>query len=307
MSLPLFWRKCQASPSSVHCGQAVLFNSGILYGGGAGVGDNKRRIIRFDLFKSKWEEFSLYLYEDFSMSVVLGKLIVVGGYDTNKDEYSSRVSEWREVGCNWVRIQGSPLPTPRADVAAIDYKKWLIVAGGFNGAPLDRVDILDCDTYGPWHTLNMPLPEPAYALQSAFYQDPSNGTALWYLVSTNRSCGLNRRRPVFFISLSNLLERHGTWAVLPDPPLSNSGVATVRGHLLTVGGRDQHGCRKDVHMFFFGTNEWLKVSELQYPRHSVSCVPLTNLKSKAKFVVLGGQDEEEEYSCKVDQYNINFG
>lgn len=304
VTVPLFWKKCQQSLSSVHCGQAILYNSSILYGGGAGVGDNKRRIVRFDLLKAKWEEFSLYLYEFFTMGVVLGKLLVVGGYDTSKDEYSNRLSEWREVGCNWVRIQGSPLPTPRADAVAQGYKKWLIVAGGFNGAPLDRVDILDCESYGQWHTLSMPLPEPAYALQSAFYQDSSTGTALWYLMGTSRSCGLSRRRPVFFISLTNLLERRGSWAVLPDPPLSNPGAVTVRGHLLAVGGHDQHGCKKDVHMFFFGTNEWLKVSELQYPRHSVSCVALSNQKSK--FVVLGGRDEEEEYSCKVDQYNINF-
>lgn len=302
VSLPLYWKKCLPTPSSVHCGQCVLYGSSILYGGGAGVGDNKRRILRFDLLKSKWEEFSLYLYEYFSMGVVLGKLLVVGGYDAVRDEYSNRLSEWREVGCNWVRIQGSPLPSPRADAVAIGYKKWLIVAGGFSSSPLDRVDILDCETFGQWHTLNSPLPEPAYGLQSAFYQDASSGVALWYLISTSRGCGLSRRKPVFFISLTHLIERRGTWAVLPEPPLSNSGAVTVSGYLLAVGGRDQHTCKKDVHMFFPGTNEWLKVSEIQYPRHSCSCVPLSN----KKFVVVGGMDEEMEYSCRVDQYNITF-
>lgn len=304
MSVPLFWKRCQPSLSSVHCGQAILYRSGILYGGGGGVGDNKRRIVRFDLLKSKWEEFSHYLYEQFAMGVVMGKLLVAGGYNAVKDEYSNCLSEWRDVGCNWVRIQGSPLPTARADAVVQGYKKWLIIAGGFNGIkPISSVDILDCDSYGQWHSLNMPLPEPAYALQSAFYQDQS-GTALWYLMGTNRGCGLSRRRPVYFISLTNLLEKRGSWAVLPDPPLSNSGAVTVRGHLLAVGGRDPHGCKRDVHMFFFGTNEWLKVAELQYPRHSVSCVTLSNQKSK--FVVLGGQDEEEEFSFRVDQYNLNL-
>lgn len=265
------------------------------------MGDSKRRIVRFDLLKSKWEEFSLYLYESFTMAVVLNKLLVVGGYDAVKDEYSNRLSEWREVGCNWVRIQGSPLLVPRANAVAIGYKKWLIVAGGFDGGPLDRVDILDCENFGQWHNLGIPLPEPAYALQSAFYQD-SSGAALWYLTSTNRGCGINQHKPVFFISLTHLIEKRGSWVVLPEPPLSNSGVVTVRGHLLAIGGQEQRAAKKDVYMFFFGTNEWLKVSEIQYPRHSCSCVPL----SDKKFVVMGGFDEEAEYSCRVDQYNITF-
>jgi hypothetical protein len=302
----MYWKKCQPSLSSVHCGHAVLYNYGILYGGGGGFGDNKRKIIRFDLNKAKWEDFSFYLYEHFAMGVVMGKLLlVVGGYNTAKDEYSNQLSQWRNTGCNWVRIQGSPLPTPRADAVVQGYKKWLIAAGGFNGEPLDRVDILDCESFGQWHSLHMSLPRPAYALQSAFYQDQS-GTALWYLMSTSRGCGLSGKRPVYFISMTNLLEKRGSWAELPDPPLSNSGAVTVRGHLLAVGGRDPHGCKKDVHMFFFGTNEWLKVAELQSPRHSVTCVNLSSVKSK--FVVLGGgsEDEEEDFSCKVDQYDINI-
>ncbi len=237
------------------------------------------------------------------MAVVMEKLLVVGGYNAMKDEYSNRVSEWREVGCNWVRIQGSPLPIPRADAAAVGYKKWLIVAGGFNGNPLDRVDILDCENFGQWHSL-LSLPEPVYSLQSTFYHDTSrsNGVALWYLVGTNRGSGLKRRKPVFCVSIPQLIEGRAYWSIIPDPPLTNSGAVTVRGHLLAVGGSDQQP-KKDVHMYFPGTNEWLKVSEIQYPRHSCSCVALTN----KKFVVVGGgEGVEEEYSCKVDQYTISF-
>jgi len=138
-------------------------------------------------------------------------------------------------------------------------------------------------------------------LQSTFYQDFSgHGTALWYLMSTSR--GITKRKSVFFISLPSLMEKHGSWAVLPGPPLSNSGIITVRGHLLAVGGQEQRSPKKDVYMYFFGTNEWLKVSEIQYPRHSCSCLAL----SDKKFVVMGGQDEEQEFSCKVEQYNITL-
>ena len=289
----------------MHCGQCVLFGSNLLYGSGSGTGDNKRRILKFDIHTGRWDIFSVYLYEHFSMSVVMGKLLIVGGYDSIKDRYSDRVSEWSERGYNWVCISGSPLPTPRADAVTVGFKKWLIVAGGFNGVPLDKVDLLDCDGFGQWYSLTS-LPKPAYAMQSAFFYDTAQGNemALWYLMSTSRGCGLNRRRPVYFVRLHNLIERRGSWTVLPDPPLINSGAVTVKGHLLAVGGSDKHSAKKDIHMYFPGTNEWLKVAVLQYSCHSCSCAPLSD--KNTKFIVVGGQGEGEEYLCKMVQYNITL-
>lgn len=233
------------------------------------------------------------------MAVVKDKLLLIGGYDSLKDEYSSRVSEWKDA--NWSNMQDNPLPTPRSDAVAVGYKSWLIVAGGFNGKPLDRVDILDLDNFGQWHSL-APLPEPAYALQSCVFRNTSraNGITLWYLMNTSRGCGLDHRKPVFSVSLKHLVEGRGAWATLPDPPLNNSGAVTIKGHLLAIGGQDQHATKKDMHMYFHGTNEWLKVGELQYARHSCSCVAL----SDNKFVVVGGKDEENEYSCRVYQYDV---
>ena len=237
------------------------------------------------------------------MAVVMSKLYIIGGYNVVKDEYSSRVSEWSDIGSNWVAVSGDPLQTPRADAVAIGYRKWLIIAGGFNGVPLNTVECIDCETFSSSYVLPS-LPEPAYAMQSAIYHDTSrsNGVAIWYLMRTGKGCGLDGRRPVFSVSLPHLIEKRTTWSVLPDPPLSNSAPVTVRGHLLAVGGRDQHACKKDIHMYFPGTNEWLKVADIQYPRHSCSCIPL----SDKKFVVLGGQEKDVEYSCKVDQFDIKF-
>ena len=76
----------------------------------------------------------------------------------------------------------------------------------------------------------------------------------------------------------------------------------MRGHLLAVGGRDKHTERKEIYMYFPGTSEWLNVASLEYPRHSITCVPL----SDKKFVVLGGKDESAEFSTKVDQYNMTL-
>ena len=262
-------------------------------------GDNKRKILRFDFRRKCWESFSAYYYEYFAMAVVKKKLLIIGGYDSVKDEYSNRVSEWKDN--RWISMPNNPLPTPRCDAVAVGYKSFLIVAGGFYGTPLDRVDMLDLDGMGQWHSL-VSLPEPAYALQSCIFRNPSqpDGTTLWYLVSTSRGCGLDQRRPVFAVSLQHLVQGCTTWAVLPDPPLNNSGAVTVNGQLLAVGGHDQHAIKKDLHMYFHGTNQWLRVGELEHCRHSCSCVAL----SDSKFVVVGGKDVENEYSPLVYRYNL---
>ena len=236
------------------------------------------------------------------MAVVQGKLYLVGGFNPTQDEYSNRVSQWNEEGKYWSSINRD-LPVARCDSAAIGYNRYLIVAGGFNGEPLDTVNILDCENFGHWQTL-CALPSPAYALQSTSYISVTRNrnVALWYLLSSSRGSGITQNRPVYAISLQNLVERRGTWSVIPDPPFADSGVVTMRGHLLAVGGRDKHAERKEIYMYFPGTCEWLNVASLEYPRHSVTCLPL----SDKKFVVLGGKDESSEYSTKVDQYNMTI-
>lgn len=236
------------------------------------------------------------------MAVVMGRLLLIGGFNPAQDEYSSRVSQWNEEGKYWSSINRD-LPVARCDASAIGFKRWLIVAGGFNGEPLDAVNLLDCENFGQWQTL-CSLPSPAYALQSTSYINSTrNGTtAIWYLVSSSRGSGISQKRPVYAISLTNLIERRSSWSVIPDPPFTDSGAVTLRGHLLAVGGRDKHTEKKEIHMYFPGTCEWLNVASLEYPRHSVTCLPL----SDKKFIVIGGKDESGDYSTKVDQYNMTL-
>ena len=283
----------------MHGGHCVLHKAKrkLYYGGGDAQGNVKCKVLEFDLLKFKWQELSPYMFERFAMAVVCNKLILLGGFNPTRDEYVDRVSEWKESGCNWIKLS-PPLTSPRCDASAIGFKKWLIVAGGFDSSPLDCVEMLDCENFHHWHTLS-PLPKPAYGLQSTAYVDGT--TALWYLMTSSVSVGIKSNRPVYAVSLNQLTERgRASWSVLPDPPLVDSGAVTMRGYLLAVGGRDKHTTRSEVHMYFPGTYEWLNVGSLEYPRHSICCVPL----SDRKFVILGGHDERD-LSTNVDQYNMS--
>ena len=107
--------------------------------------------------------------------------------------------------------------------------------------------MLDCEHFGQWQTL-CSLPQPAYALQSIAYTR-NRTIALWYLLSSSRGCGISQNRLVYAISLQHLVKKHGSWLVIPGPPYADSGVITMRGHLLAVGGREKHTERK-IYMYF---------------------------------------------------------
>ena len=296
VKLPLYYLLCNDAPSGFHDGHCVIYNQRyLLYGGGMSSVENMRKIFCFDFRHKAWKEFSTYSYEQFALAIVKSRLFVVGGYNPTRDEYSNFVSEWKEGG--WVQLRERALPVSRCDAVAVGHGSYLVVAGGFNGIPLDRVDILDLDGPGLWHALPS-LPHPAYALQSCWHH--TGNTLIWYLVKTSRGCGLDRRKPVFSASLKDLIDGTALWDIIPDPPLEDSGGVVFKGHLMTVGGHDQHATKKDIHMYFPGTREWLKVGELQHARQSCSCISL----SDKKFVVVGGKEEEVEYSTRVYQYNL---
>ena len=154
--------------------------------------------------------------------------------------------------------------------------------------------MLDCEHFGQWQTL-CSLPQPAYAI--AYFHTTRNRTiALWYLLSSSRGCGISQNHLVYAISLQHLVEKCGSWSFIPNPPYADSGVVTMRGHLLAVGGREKHTERKKIYMYFPGTSKWLNVASLKYPRHSITCVSLSDI--DREFVVLGGKDESAEYSTR---------
>lgn len=239
------------------------------------------------------------MYSYFALAVVNGKLLAVGGYNEDNDQYSDRIHEYNENGRNW-KISSCKLPTKRANVSAIGYGNMLIVAGGCDGKAKDDVDAIDFVVQDRWISLPR-LPNPSFDLQSVPYINKD--VAIWYLTGTQ--LGLHNSTPTFFVSIKDLFNKqsHVHWLKIKDPPFKFSGAVAFRGHLLTVGGLDIHNQSIDYfHMYLPGTNEWLKVAKLSSSRSRCTCVRV----SDSKFFVLNGEDSKDRYSKQVDSYNTSF-
>ena len=272
-----------------------------MVGGGSARGDKEKRILEYSISSQTWGEFPMYMFSLFAVAVLQNQLLLVGGFNDMRDEYSSRVSVWTKQGSYWRNL--TAMPTCRSEVAAVGYKRWLVVAGGFqHSGGLDVVEVLDSST-SQWSVAES-LPEPCVGLRSTMVMDPSgSGNDVWYLLGEG-TLKMNRR-PAFAVSLPLLTSHAGSgqgiiaWKILPQPPYKSSGAVSVRGFLLVVGGKDGHTQRQDVHIYLPGTCEWLHVADLPSARHSCACASLLD----SKFVVYGGK-EKEDFSADFIQASI---
>ena len=264
------------------------------------MGDDGKRVLLYDTEQKQWQCLGYYSFKHFAIAFFKKQVVLVGGYDEVKDEYSSVVSAWDRSRSYWKEIN-STMPTPRGDATAVGYKQWLIVAGGFDGRnALDTVEMFDSGTQ-TWSMVD-PLPAACLSIQSALHQY-KGGCDTWYLLG--KASGLGDNRLAFCTSLASLTQSHcgaRVWRELPKPPLSCSGVVSIHGYLLAVGGKDRQSQRKStIHIFLHGTGEWLQVAELPSPRHSCMCAGL----SSGKFLVIGGKDENER-SARMDMASVTF-
>ena len=289
------WRVREPIHFGTNAAQSVTLNGKVIVGGGDVPGDNARKVAFYDPGTRKWGDLGLYSHQLFAMAVVGGDLLLVGGYDVVKDDYTGIVSKYNRDSKYWQQCYPD-MPTARSEAAAVGFRHWLVVAGGYNGvSPLAVVEILNT-LNSQWQTVD-PLPTSCTALQPAAYLEEGQDT--WYLLGGGE--GLRSQRPAFCTCLSQLVRGDtGVWRKIPEPPYSCSGAVTVRGYLVAMGGRDQQGQKKgSIHAFLPGTCEWLQVAELPTPRYGCTCATLPN----GRLLVVGGR-EERDHSTRVDMATI---
>ena len=310
VSLALARRACAPYPYCMDSPQALKHSfDKAIFGGGHGVGDEGKAISYYDKTRNAWKSLGTYDLKNFAMALLADQVVLVGGYSEERDRYCAKLSVWSPNKRFWTEAY-APMPTPRSGASAVGFGERLVVAGGFNKmGVLGVVEVMDAARNLQWSTVE-PLPLPLCRTQSGLYSCPAPGPglpgtegpeALWYLVGDRAN--LQGRRAAFCVSLRQLVGGVGrgrrSWVELKEPPYSCSGVAVVRGFLLTVGGKDVHNAaRSEIHLYLPGTNEWLLVGRLPVSaRHSCACASL----SDTSFLMVGGRDGLER-TTSVDLF-----
>ena len=112
-------------------------------GGGYASSINNRYIVMtYSFISQEWSQLPQYTARYFAMTIIHNKLTLVGGYDCN-DRDTNVLGVWDADGRKWTHPY-TPMPTPRYDSSAVEYRQWLIVAGGLSGVTnLSSVEVLE--------------------------------------------------------------------------------------------------------------------------------------------------------------------
>lgn len=242
----------------------------------------RHNVYSYILRENKWTKLPAFKYEYFAMAVVNDALTTIGGGDSQRATtnalFSLCKSWWKE---SWWNEVLPPMRTKRVRPATANTLTYLVVAGGSQSCygiadAMATVEVLDIKTL-QWSTASC-LPD-----------------AVWYpQITTCGSCLYlaNDKNSIFSCSVEDLLESTNSsdcdsvWTRLANiPTQEDSSLATLRGHLLAIGGDDGGYLTGAIHCYDVSTASWGVIGEMSTPRS----MALTAVLPSNVLVVVGGQ------------------
>jgi non-specific serine/threonine protein kinase len=179
---------------------------------------------------------------------------------------------FRFFGEGWHEI--APMPTPRAQGAAVAISGRIFVVGGAQG---DRLigSTYAYDTATDRWTIVAPIPTPRDHLAAAALD--------------GRVCAVGGRRLSLLQNLS-AFECYDpvadAWETMPDAPRARGGVgaATIGGRLFITGGEQPVGTFKEVDIFDSAAGTWSRGPDLPTARHGIGVIAV----GSTLYVMSGG-------------------
>ena len=285
------WEEGAPAPvASVHY-TAVLYNGAIYVGGGLcdddDEDDDDHKINIYHPDTNKWDDPINSPHGAFAMTVLVDKLIIVGGAVRGSAKVTNKLLTLQ--GGHWEHY--SQMPTARGGASAVSHQSMMIVMGGIDddNHTLSTTELLD-STAGQWFKCN-DLPQPLFYLQSVIVGDMLY--ALGGLSTDDYS------KAVYAAPLHALSNHQLQWQQLTDTPWEGSAAVSVNNkYLLAVGGDAEHDTLCVLKIEKAGSvitsTSWESIGTLPKVHRSTSAVSLGN-----QIIVIGGGDEEGQYHKTV--------
>ena len=301
----LTWRQGKRPPCEMYssCNAVSDGDSVYIRPGGLTCNKNKegRLVCVYNVKDNSWSQLPECPHRNFSIAVVNGSFIAIGGYFMY-DSGGPVAVGFRRIDTNvllsldtarnlW--IQQLPLmPTKRSDTTALTTTSALIVVGGqacvanSSASPLSTVEVMNTDTLA-WSTAaNLPPQLTRHSISATVCENNL------YLFGVKH---------IFTCSLADLLGSCGdpkskkkplsdeVWNSFADLPVTESTGVSIHGRLLAVGGMisEEGGVYRSKAVFVYQPhkNSWEPISYMNAPRMSCSVAPLNH---DGQIVVVGG-------------------
>ena len=288
------WEEGAPLPVAMAGLTAVLFNGAIYVGGGVcndGANfDHKISIYHPDT--NKWDDAIVTPHVYFGMTVLLDKLIIVGGKSRITREATNKLlvlehGQWKDY---------TQMPTPRRSAAVASYQAMMIVMGGniTKYSILKITELLDSTT-GQWFTCD-DLPQPLSLLQSVIVDDTL------YILGGETTDNIKASKAVYTAPLDALSSHQLKWRQLADTPWDLVAAVSLNNkYLLAVGGAAVHDTvcvlKKEKGSMITSTS-WVSIGSLPTVHGLSSAVSLAN-----QIIVIGGMNLQ---ACSIKTVTIGI-
>ena len=275
--------------------QSVIIKKMMYVGGGFASSAKKMHIVMaYNIISQEWSRLPQYTACHYAMAVVNNQLTLVGGIDIRSDRTTGILGVWdadmREWTCPYNRM-----PTSRYDASAVEFRQWLIVAGGRSDGNSTRVEILDLHSE-MWHyTQPSPL-LPWSCMKSAVVGDT------WYLMGGLDGDEITDQ--VYSASLSTLVKPPVTsimkriWKTISSLGICSSTPVCVGESLLAVGGRKSRSLKAVSTILRYtpdSDSRWTEVGQLPMPLYDSICTMTSN----SRILIAGGSLSRKLYTSSL--------
>ena len=280
-SVDIKWEEGAPAPVATACHTAVLYNGAFYMGGGVcdDDDDDDYKINIYHPDTNKWDDAIDSPHLVFAMTVLVDKLIIVGGLVRESLKVTNKLltlqgSQWEDY---------SQMPTARWDASAVSHQSMMIVMGGKDDDDhkLSTTELLDSTT-GQWFKCN-DLSRPISGLQSVIVGDILN--------TFGGADADGDSKAVYAAPLHTLSNYQLQWQQLADTPWKGSAAVSVNNkYLLAVGGDVEHDtvCVLKIEKGSMLTStSWESIGTLPKVHYWTTAVSLGN-----QIIVGGGLDEE---------------
>ena len=275
----LRWEVVERSPVELSAGSAVTIVENVY------VASDTKLVYCYNRLR-KWSTLPECACERFSLAVVDGSLVTVGGWD---GEYTNKLVKFTDQK-TWNNKDLPAMPTPRTEPITLSTDQYLIAAGGYSGTrALDSVEVLTIQEK-QWTTCSWSLPHIVNGgsmslIDNQIYLAPR-------IVES-----VNTQQMVLTCNLSDLKQQKkkslfgrgsGPWQRVKDLPIPLASVVAMNGRLLAIGGKDSRNSptyASTTVWEYTPTQGWKSVSQIPNGRwSSISAVLPRN-----QLIVVGGQ------------------
>ena len=283
------WEEGAPVPVATAYHIAVLYNGAIYVGGGmCDVDDDLFKINIYHPDTNKWDDSINAPHGLFAMTVLVDKLIIVGGVVRGSFKVTNKLLTLQ--GGQWEDY--SQMPTARGLASVVSHQSMMIVMGGMDDDEhkLSTTQLLDSTT-SQWFKCN-DLPQPLVGLQSVIV-----GSLLYTLGGTNAND--KDSKAVYAAPLHALSNHQLQWQQLVDTPCKVSTAVSVDNkYLLAVGGDAEHDTVCVLKIEKAGSvitsTSWQSIGTLPKLHECTFTVSLGN-----QIIVIGGMDEEGQIDKTV--------